>query len=531
MSLLVPIPDTGESPTAYADRVGRWYAASASPEHKKRLGQYMTSATVARFMASLWEMPALTVLRILDPGAGAGVLSCALCERLATSPTKPAVLELVAYETDGDLADCLTRSLEYLKHWLHGRNIALKYSVRSDDFILAHAAALDDTPKLFAVTAEASSYDFVIANPPYFKLPKSDPRACAAEAVVYGQPNIYALFMAVAAKLLRPDGQLVFITPRSYTAGPYFRRFRERFFADMRPEAIHLFDSRREAFSQDEVLQENIVLLARRADGWSSGLDGKTVRISSSAGASDLARPVQREAPLREVLDMASRDKVLRIPTTTAADDTARIVRSWRGNLHAYGLQISTGPVVAFRAVELIRCTNDVSKGHAPLLWMQNVHPMQVSWPVVSRGKEQYIATATAATPLLLADRNYVLLRRFSAKEQNRRLTAAPLLAGTLGSSFIGLENHLNYIHRPGGDLTIEETYGLAVLLNSALLDDYFRTFNGNTQVSATELRALPLPSLELIVEIGRRATTATDIASQVDNLVQGVLDISAEYA
>jgi hypothetical protein len=39
----------------------------------------------------------------------------------------------------------------------------------------------------------------------------------------------------------------------------------------------------------------------------------------------------------------------------------------------------------------------------------------------------------------------------------------------------------------------------------------YFRVVNGNTQVSATELRAMPLPPLKLIVEIGRRARTALD--------------------
>lgn len=526
-----PVADADELPTAYAERVGRWYAASVSVEHKKRLGQYMTSADVARFMASLWESPASGVLRILDPGAGAGILSCAISEHLAASLTKPAVLELVTYETDGELADCLIRSLEYLSDWLLGHAIALQFIVRRADFILAYAAALDDTPKLFDLTDETSSFDIVIANPPYFKLPKSDPRACAAEAVVYGQPNIYALFMAIAAKLLRPDGQFVFITPRSYTAGPYFRRFREQFFAGMRPETIHLFDSRRDAFSQDEVLQENIILAARRADGWSCGPDGKTVRVSASAGAGDLARRAQRAAPLREVLDMASRDKVLRIPTTMADEVTADVVRGWGGSLRAYGLQISTGPVVAFRAVGLLHHTGDVSGGHAPLLWMQNVHPMQVRWPVTSRGKEQYIASGPASASLLLPDKNYVLLRRFSAKEQDRRLTAAPLLAGRFGTALIGLENHLNYIHRLGGELTTEETYGLAVLLNSTLLDDYFCTFNGNTQVSATELRALPLPSLGSIIEMGRRAMTMINVAEYLDILVNEVLGISVHHA
>jgi adenine-specific DNA-methyltransferase len=125
---------------------------------------------------------------------------------------------------------------------------------------------------------------------------------------------------------------------------------------------------------------------------------------------------------------------------------------------------------------------------------------------------------------LLLPNQNYVLLRRFSAKEEPQRLTAAPYLAG-LNSPVIGLENHLNYIHRPGGRLTEDETRGMALLLNSTLMDAYFRMFNGNTQVSATELRRLPLPPLEAIIELGRLAAYPY---LNVDHLINEVLGLYA---
>ena len=152
---------------------------------------------------------------------------------------------------------------------------------------------------------------------------------------------------------------------------------------------------------------------------------------------------------------------------------------------------------------------------------MNHVHRMRVSWPL-GRHKPEYMKHVMAAYPLFVPNRNYVLLRRFSAKEEERRLVAAPYLARTGRANMLGLENHLNYIYRPGGTLTEDETFGLAALFSSALLDGYFRTSNGNTQVSATELRTMPLPALEIITALGRQARAVADNGDAIDQLVMG---------
>ena len=469
-------------------------------------------------------------LRVLDPGAGAGILSCALCESLASRAEKPGEITIETYETDVALAGYLEQSLAYAKGWLQGKGVNFHFRIHTDDFVLNNAEILSDSLSLFPTPAlYTGKFDLVIANPPYFKLPKSDPRAQAAAAIVWGQPNIYAIFMAISAQMLREGGEMIVISPRSYAAGNYFQLFRERFFARMRPDAIHLFDSRREAFSRDEVLQENIILRARRMSEWAS--NGETsVEVSRSAGIQDLSRPRKRLVPLAEVLDANSTDKVLRVPLACEDDEIVRAVRSWPGSLHSYGLEISTGPVVPFRAVPLISQQGRVPQTHAPLLWMQNVTAMQVDWPVAARNKSQYIIANEESRPLLVKNQNYVLLRRFSAKEAARRLIAAPFLAD-INSPFVGLENHLNYVHRPGGSLSPEEACGLATLLNSSLIDSYFRTFNGNTQVSATELRAMPLPPLSLIKTLGNRAMINHHDMASLDVLVDELLRSGGEEA
>lgn len=512
-----------ERPTDYADRVGRWYTDLNSDMHRKQSGQYFTPIKIATFMANLYPPATQRRIRIADPGAGAGMLACALCETLAERTIPPQVIELLAYELDTELAETLNVVLHHTQMWLAERNIMLQFTVSLADFVLAHAAELNAAPRLFA-SAQTEPFDIIITNPPYLKIAKTDPRAQAVSIIVHGQPNLYALFMAVAAQLLKPGGELLVISPRSYTSGPYFRRFREYFLALMRPEFIHIFESRRDAFSRDEVLQENVILRARKAVGWTDSLSMAQVKVSRSAGRTDLDQATCRETPLNTVLNWASHDKVLRIPQNETDDSIAHLMRSWSGTLHTYGLEISTGPVVPFRAKTLLAQAEESESSCAPLLWMQHIQPMRVVWPTVARGKPQYIVVKPESRSLLVADKHYVLLRRFSAKEQARRLIAAPYLPGTLPSAYLGLENHLNYIHRPGGDLNAVEVYGLALWLNSRILDIHFRTLSGNTQINATEIRTLPLPPWELIVKLGERALASDNPADKIDDLIDEVL-------
>jgi len=247
----------------------------------------------------------------------------------------------------------------------------------------------------------------------------------------------------------------------------------------------------------------------------------QSVTVSISTGVKDIIQAKRKKLPLGVILDLDTKEKVLKIPhgdqIETVLDDMAR----WKGSLHKYSLEISTGPVVAFRAIQFISKKNTGKKIYAPLLWLQNVHPMNVVWPSSVRQKPQYIEVVPDSRCLLVPNKNYVLLRRFSAKEESHRLTAAPLVNGTLSCEWLGLENHLNYIYRPNGTLSEGEAWGLAVLYNSSFYDAYFRMLSGSTQVSATEIRSIPLPPLDIIIEIGKKAMMCANIQENIDSLAQ----------
>jgi adenine-specific DNA-methyltransferase len=84
-----------------------------------------------------------------------------------------------------------------------------------------------------------------------------------------------------------------------------------------------------------------------------------------------------------------------------------------------------------------------------------------------------------------------VAVRRFSSKEEKRRIFAA-VVDPLLHPNGVAFENHLNYFHKNKHGFDRALAYGLSAYLNSAPLDECFRSFSGHTQVNATDLRNLP---------------------------------------
>lgn len=504
-------PTENELPSRFADRLGVAYASSVTQQHKKENGQFFTPIEIATLMASYTEFDGVA-LRILDPGCGSAVLSCKLTEHITMRNRNLKSVELVAYETDSELLPISMQSLLYLEKWGESNGVKITTTLYSEDFILHNSDSFKEEGDLFAKPFEP--FDIVISNPPYFKLSIDDKRVIAAKVIINGHPNIYAIFMALSARLLKENGELIFITPRSYAAGGYFKLFRHYFFKLIDLDNVHLFVSRKDTFSRDKVLQETVII-----KGTKRIKPEPYVIISSSSGLKDLITPCIKTFPKSDVIDLNSSEKILYLPTTDSEELIMDVFRNWTGNLSKYGIKISTGPVVAFRSWDSIMDNSENHPNHfAPLYWLHNVKQMNLEWPIEKVGKGQYISIEERTMPILIPNKNYVLLRRFSSKDDKNRLIAAPYFCSYIKSDFIGVENKVNYIYRPGGILERNEVVGLCALLNSSLFDTYFRIFNGNVNVSATELREMALPPLETIQEIGDNIILSNDFSVEFAN-------------
>src|SRR6185437_50162 len=502
-------PLTNELPSHFADRVGQFYAKAVTAQHKKDKGQFFTPTEIARFMAGLAKQTK-DKLKILDPGCGTAILSSSLVETLTKHNKNLKEIELVVYETDQDILPYTQAVLEYLSKWLKQHKIKFKPMLDSNDFVLENKDCFQVSATLFSEPQNAT-YDIVISNPPYFKIPKEDKRAIVAKSMVWGQPNIYSIFMMVATKLLKEGGELIFITPRSFASGNYFRAFREAFFKEIEIENIHLFGSRTDTFDRDSVLQETLILKGKKEklNGASS-----SILVTHSNGIKDIESFTEKFYKTDELIDLKSKEKIIHLPTNDTDDKVIRLFKSWSGSLRQYDIQISTGPVVSFRATKyLFEQYQNGTVFLVPLYQLINTAKMQFEWPVTKRNKPQYIQLCEETKPLLLPNKNYVFLRRFSAKDDKSRLVATPYFVDITQAEYIGVENHLNYIYRPKGHLERNEILGLSALLNSNLFDTYFRTFNGNINVSATELREMPLPPLEDIKQIGNQIILLNDFS------------------
>jgi len=506
---------TNEGLVEYAERLSALYSDVLRLKDMKPMGQFFTPRQVSIFMAELFDIKQ-DKINLLDPGTGTGVLSAAFCEKLL-SRKKPISLVIDTFETDPKIIPFLKRVLQECKKDLEKKGSKFEFNVLAKDFILTNEPYLSG-PGLFE--RGEKFYDFVISNPPYYKVGTESPYSRMMAEFICGQPNIYAFFMTMAASMLVDKGEMVFITPRSFCSGLYYKNFRKWFLRKVRITRIHIFESRKDIFDKDGVLQENVIIKASK-----NGREG-IVTITTSKDK-DLNVLGKIEVDYSNIISRKNSESFIRIPTSELDVRILHIIDEWPWTLGKLGMEISTGPVVDFRAKEHLR--QDLTKGSVPLLWMHNMQSMRVVWPSKKNKKPAAIASTEKTSPLLLPVKNYVLLKRFTSKEQRRRLDSAVLKQSEFPHESVGIENHVNYIHKPNGSLSVGEAFGIAALLNTGLIDNYFRSLNGHTQVNATEIRNVPLPDLSVIKKIGEVVSKAKDLPANLDEMIGSQLGIDAE--
>lgn len=473
---------------------------------RKKYGQFFTSKETAVFMAGLFSIPqGCNSLRILDPGAGSGILSIALLERLE-SIEEIETIEFVCYENDSNIVEFLHLNLEWARSQAT-KNVSFK--IVTDNYILSQML---DYNGMLGANPNAEKFDMVIGNPPYVKIAKGAPEAAAMPNVCHGAPNLYFLFAAMSMFNLREDGEMVYIIPRSWTSGAYFKQFRKHFLEEGVLEHIHLFASRDKVFEKESVLQETIIIKAKKTQK-----KPKTITITTTQNNADFSDRTIFEAPYSTVVNGS--DLYVYLVTNTKEVQSLNKLNQWTNTLPDIGLKMKTGLTVDFRNREALR---DVAEDNAvPLFYSQHIQHGKVVFPA---GKEhEYIVTKQSG--LLQENTNYLFVKRFTAKEEHRRLQCGVYLARKHPEyKTISTQNKINFI---GGLRGLSEcvVYGLYVLFNSTLYDDYYRILNGSTQVNSTEVNSMPVPPMNTIEAMGKELIHVKDMSEAAcDNILRSYI-------
>ncbi len=408
-----------ESPTIGAesfllrlDNARKQASIQLDPLRRAQMGQFMTPSPIACFMAEMFQCGKSTI-RILDPGAGAGSLCAALVLSLSQRITGPTSISVTAFEIDPLLIDYLRQTLDWCQHACADVGISFRARLVDRDFLEVGTRGF--TGDLFEIS-EQERFDCAILNPPYCKIRTESRERSLLRSIGLETTNLYTGFVAVAARLLVPGGEMVAITPRSFCNGPYFEPFRLFFLRDMRFRRIHIFDTRNKVFRDDKVLQENVIFHAVK-----STEANPLVCVSASAvpGADLRMRTIQHN----ELIQPHDRHAVIHIVPETGGELTRNQISNLQGTLTDLGLTVSTGRVVDFRARELLR--SQPGSDTVPLIYPCHLNHNFVGWPNGQTRKPNALALGPKSEELVIPEGYYVLTKRFSSKEERRRIVGA----------------------------------------------------------------------------------------------------------
>ena len=452
------------------------FIASVPKTQRKKFGQFFTTAQTAKFMASLFEIDFnKPELDILDAGAGTGILSAALLDHIYSSGYK-GIVNLTCYETDSVVLPILIQNLKLAQN-----NYDINFNILAQNYITSQSFGSNT---LFE--DDCSKYDYIIGNPPYMKIPKDAPEAQAMSAVCYGAPNLYFLFWAMGIYNLKPEHEMVYIIPRSWTSGAYFKRFRDYLFDNCVITDIHLFDSRDKVFGKESVLQETIIVKVKK-----TAVKPQKILITSSS-TSQFNNTRTFEAPYETVIP---HNRLVYLITNKQEEQILSRINILPNTLPDINMKMRTGIIVDFRTRDVLR--NKLEDGAFPLLYSQHIKDGQIVWPL---GKEGEVIK-TDHLAYLQENGDYLLVKRFTAKEEKRRLQCGIYLKQRYSQfRYISTQNKVNFVKCDSPCIT----YGLYVLLNSSLYDAYYRILNGSTQVNSTEINQIPIPERDVIEAMGR---------------------------
>jgi adenine-specific DNA-methyltransferase len=526
------------------------HSLRGDPRRREQGVVYTPDALVGVLVSLIFdEIPPDGSITLLDPSCGTGNFLVAAYQRLAQElrlsdvESRVGLLKNSIFGCDIDAqAIEITRrrlwqaALEGTGEW---RPLA---EFPHANFVVGDALSLvseDDSHQLlpgmgwglWLTSVFPKPFDIIIGNPPYGKMHLTGPQRQYFAASLYGHANAYGLFIHLGVELLKPDGVLGYVVPASMLSGLYFQNLRQYLAEHCRFRAVVQFDQREGIF--EAVLQEVMLLVLQRGQS----AEPYTMRVATVERESQLAdwrtfSQLVQQVPSGAVLRQSGGYPMIHLPTWPGVDTIYEKYEERGAPLtdSSVGYVAKTGQIVWNRLKS--RLCDKPAEDALPLVWANNVRSYHFVATGNRDGRFGYLLRDERTTPLVTRG-PCLLVQRTTAKEQRRRIVAAFPLGWEHATDSFFVENHLNLVVPIKGIVPLSPEVVLA-LLNSRLFDFIFRTFNGNTQVSATELNVMRCAApdataadqiAKLVAElqsaiVGSQLAQAAELASMLDQIV-----------
>jgi len=460
--------------------IGTLYTLLLPAAVRRKQATYFTPPFIADAVLELVTQAGFKVgeHRVLDPAAGGAAFLSTLAGRGLRAGVAPSeiIRRIKGIELDSGLAQ------------ISAALIADRLGVRSP----ANVIRVQD-----ALTVPArSSYDLVVANPPYGRITANDLPDDGWKRVAHsGHINKYAVFTELCLRHAKVGGIVALVLPSSFRAGPFYDRIRSFVRSQGEVLAIASVPERQGVFA--DVAQDISVLILRK-------------------GAAHSQKALVSFPVLTP--ERAETEKIMRTLPEASGDPWPLPVEgdSYVGGavLADYGATIRAGYFVWNREAD--RLVTRSRKRTFPLVWAKNVKAGELCRPAGKTGaKMDFVRFDTESSAIVR--KPAAVIQRTTNDKQPRRLIAAAVDPDivTKWGGFV-TENHTIVLTcKRASDIPL-----VVSLLNTKAVDDRYRRVSGTASISVKLLREIDLPRPEIFrAELKRHGGDAEAAAQKAYTL------------
>lgn len=462
-------------------------------ESGQRLGRYFTPRAAAAELAYLLPPIEKEEVRLLDAGAGTGILSAAAIEALCKQGGVRRIL-LDAYETDERMLPSLADILERIRRRArHDYGVRLTVTIHPTDFLL-------DARGLAEPRGGQARYDLVLLSPPVGVPEEGSPAAEFCRRVLPKGTDLGLLFAEAAAARLSEDGAMAAILPLSFADSVNAIPLRERLFARAPLVSLTL-----DVGARGERRDKTMLCLFRY------GEEPPTLRVRVAKGDA-----IEELPPIPYHVAVYSEEYKVLLAKSREDIALVRAMNSFPCRLSDLGLTVHTGLAIETKYPECMRSAR--VDGAVPLLHPAGLRDGQMEFP--PRGREK--AYIVPRIPSLASEnRTMVLVKRVPSRADGRHLVAGVYFSAQLPRDrMISTANKLNVIEGLEEEMTADLASGLAAVLSCSYYERYCALTGSFCRVNAAALAALPLPDRDVILGIGRRLSVGRNYSLRVTDKV-----------